>query len=163
MGSSLEPEASCCCMCVLILSREDWVQGELFQAGASREIVFGPRLNLSLALSSLSLVRSFLDRGHTVAVRCKHRRNRPDLELRSESGLATIHPTCHLQDLKGWSSDGVERGGQQGFPVRMRIFKGGVGLQKLWTPTKFNLALPVVCPEGPCGCGAVHSVLNECL
>ena len=109
MGSSWEPEASCCCMCVLILSREDWVQGELFQAGASREIVFGPRLNLSLALSLLSLVRCFLDRGHTVAVRCKHR-NRPDLELRSESGLATIHPTCHLQDLKGFSSDGVERG-----------------------------------------------------
>ena len=63
MGSSWEPEASCCCMCVLILSREDWVQGELFQAGASREIVFGPRLNLSLALSLLSLVRSFSLRG----------------------------------------------------------------------------------------------------
>ena len=56
MGSSWEPEASCCCMCVLILSREDWVQGDLFQAGASREIVFGPRLNLSLALSSLSVL-----------------------------------------------------------------------------------------------------------
>jgi hypothetical protein len=108
--------------------------------------VFSPRLNLSRVLFSLAFL-TFLDQR-------AYRRNTVQAPEESaglsESVLATIHPTCHLQD-RGFSSDGVERGGQQGFPVRMRIFKGGVGLQKLWIPTKFNLALPVVCPEGPCG------------